>query len=1841
MEHPGSESLQWVSKDLGAAVQDARLALEDYIEGGGNRRSLESFVQRCHVIQGVLRMVEVYGAALLAEEMEKAAQYLLKGGSAVKNEEETLDALTRAMVQLPAYLERLVGGGRDIALVLLPLLNDLRAVRGQPLLSEGTLLLLNITPAQKSAAFAPTRREPINDVDPVQLARLLRPRFQLALLGWIKGERSDANLAVLAEVAEKLEQAATDERSYRLWLVVGAVLEALRESGLDSNVSLKRLLGQADRAIKRLIDRGEAGLFGNGCEELLNNLLYYVARADSTGERVRLVRQLFELDDLLPSDAMVEHARESLSGPSVKLMQTVAAAIKEDLARVKDTLDIFVRTGKKSHDELGGQADLLKKISDTLGVLGLGGLRGRVQSELDTLQAMSDGSAAAEDAALERIAATLLHVEDSLDDQLLRLIMPVGVPVAFPDPDEGDQESEYRQVTEAVVRECILNLTRVKDSITQAVDQPQDVAVLENLPPLLRGITAALLMLNRTRAVAVVERIGELARRLFQADQPALVSGKVDRLADAIVSLEYYLETIQAGRADPWYMLDNSESCLRFLEDAAAQAEAMPLPDAAPEATLVLGDRAHDDTVAADAETRVIGESEAPVELPPPLPEPAPKDEPAEKPALVAMRLARDGTGPDPDILELFIEEAKDELGQLATRLPAWLDDPADSDALTVSRRSFHTLKGSGRMVGAEAIGELGWVIENLLNRIIAGTLQRTPGMLSVLRQSLDLLPILIEQLETGVNPGPALQRLIAQAEALARGEEPTVALADSFAVSSPTTTEFVPPEPEPAELSDLAQIEAEAEVATLTGLDEMDPVLKEIFTKETGGHLEAIRAYLRDCESFGAPYSITEALHRSCHTLSGSANMAGVAVAVEVATPWNAYLRKLYDTGLGLSAEGLETCEAVVAAMEAIVARLKHGFGDVPDVESLVARIGWLDAEFERNAHEYQPAAPASGDGAAATPEFDTEIAAIFCEEATELLEAAEQSFASWSFDWSDEEAIAELRRHLHTLKGGARMAGLRPMGDLSHEMETLLIRVGGGDIETGEKLRAVFQRGIDELHRMREAVADGVYPQPGTDVTDAIRGFLPGAVAEASEPAEPVVTEQPAAGTREQHSDVVGETADDAASATVAADQLSAGEDATDDGDHGVTRDAVAAEQDGESEDSVATDDTAVGEDVVAAGDALEEKDRGEAEPLSITTVAGVAPVKSQGDDSGAASEIAASRQGRGEQRGEVARVDADLLEELLNNAGEISIFRSRLDQQVKSVEFNLAELAQTVSRLKDQLRNLEIETEAQIIHRHQSEIEGAGDFDPLELDRYSLIQQLSRALAETASDVDSIRSLMHGQIRDADALLVQQGRVTTALQHGLMRTRMVPFERHGARLGRVVRQVAAEVGKRAELELHGGGELDRQVLERMLSPLEHMLRNAVVHGIEFPQQRRAAGKPETGRITANVRREGAEVLVEIGDDGSGLDIAAIRENAVARGLVGADKIRTDQQAIQFIFEPGFSTAAELTQAAGRGVGMDVVANEVRRLGGSISVTTEQGKGTSFLVRLPFTLAIAQAMIVRVNDEYYALPLTSVEGIARIPREELLAKLEQPDPVYEYGGEDYRFQYLAQYVGADIPALAEDSPSVPVVLVRAGEYSTALIGDELLGSREVVVKSVGPQLATIDGIAGATIMGDGRIAIILDAPTLLRTAVQPAASASAAELEDDRTFVLVVDDSITVRRVTQRLLERNGMRVQTAKDGVDAMAILQEHHPDIILLDIEMPRMDGYELAGNIRNDSRLENIPIIMITSRVGSKHRARAIELGVDDYLGKPYQEAQLLDAIEPLVSVGREGNERLR
>ncbi len=611
---------------------------------------------------------------------------------------------------------------------------------------------------------------------------------------------------------------------------------------------------------------------------------------------------------------------------------------------------------------------------------------------------------------------------------------------------------------------------------------------------------------------------------------------------------------------------------------------------------------------------------------------------------------------------------------------------------------------------------------------------------------------------------------------------------------------------------------------------------------------------------------------------------------------------------------------------------------------------------------------------------------------------------------------------------------------------------------------------------------------------------------------------------------------------------------------------------------------------------------------------------------------------------EKQELVRVRADLLDDMVNYAGEISIYRARLEQQVGSYRFNLSELGQTVDRLREQLRKMEIETEAQVLYRYEREgIDGSDqeDFDPLEMDRYSTLQTLSRAMMESIGDLVSIQNLLENITRESETLLVQQARVSTELQEGLMRTRMVPFSGLAPRMRRIVRQACQELGKRAELVIEGAeGEMDRTVIDRIVAPIEHMLRNAVAHGIESPEERQARGKRPTGTIRVALKREGSDVVITLADDGAGLNLEAIRRKAQERGLIDDGALFTDNEIMQFVLETGFSTAEEVSQIAGRGVGMDVVNSEVKQLGGSLHIDSTPGQGTRFTVRLPFTLAINQALLVQVHEDIYAIPLTGIEGVVRMSQEELEGFYNDPERRFEYAGHEYEVRHLGEMLGQGRALLGSGAPKrLPVLLVRAGDHHMALQVEALLGSRETVVKSVGPQISTVRGISGATILGDGRVVLILDLAGLVRGGVvlnvARGETVPAAQPERTRPLVMVVDDSITVRKVTSRLLERNDMEVITAKDGVDAVAQLQEHIPDVMLLDIEMPRMDGFELATHIRNEPRLRDIPIIMITSRTGEKHRNRALEIGVDRYLGKPYQESDLLDSIAELIAARKQ------
>jgi chemosensory pili system protein ChpA (sensor histidine kinase/response regulator) len=1820
MAELASQTFEFVGRELNVALTEARTALETYVEQPENVTLLERCASELHQVQGVLRVLEIYGAALLAEEMEHVARYLIASAGERKNQAESLDALMRAMVQLPSYLERVLAGGRDLALVLLPLLNDLRAVRGSALLSEGTLLLLNLKSDRQADPTGGGENDPQLTVE--QWARRLRARFQVGLVGWIRGERLEQNLEILSSVAHKLEQVATRQPVFQLWWVVGAVFEALQENGLEGGVSVKRLLGLADREIKRLYEQNEMRYAQAPPVELLNNLLYYVGRADSSGPRVTAVRASFRLGELLPVDEAVEQERENLSAPSVKLMQTVAAAIREDLAKVKDVLDIFVRRGSGQRQDLAPQVELLRKIGDTLGVLGLGELRASVQTETERLEQIVAGTLEPDEATLVDIAATLIGVEDRLDDRLVGMILPREQNAATPQ----DNDAEFQQVQAAVLRECILNLARLKESVAQSVGGTLDASGLDSWPELIRGLKAGLLMLGKTRAVELVEAIAVRLKPVMQPGGSSLRNVGLDRLADAIVSLEYYMETLQVGRSDPWYMLDNAQAALQALDAQPAPA----VPTVAPVEP------------SAFAQTIQLprGAAEAPA---PQSPQAAPPTLQLRAAPLLAEQV-------DPELAKLFIEEAREELEKITRGFPVWEQNPLEQSSLQNVRRSFHTLKGSGRMVGARDLSEFAWGIENLINRLLDNTLTRTPAITTTLHDAVAALPQLVAQLETGAAPRADVSGIIDRAHSLAAGR-PLPSTRDE----SEESQSQIKPMPKFAVEAAAAE-RAAPPAAKAPEPVETDDALRDIYTRETAAHVAVVRGYIARETGQPGPHELREEVYRACHTLSGSSKMAEVRHGIRLAEPLDHWLRKTFDSTLGLNDSDLVLLADCMAAMDTVAAHLDEPTGYFATHESLLGRIGEAERDLDRriaeNAEDASPTgiraaavqrepdvgaesasmAPAdAAEEAVLTPDFDPEVASIFTDEAAELIEACESALASWRSEAANSERLAALKRPLHTLKGGARMAGISAMGDLSHELETLVTQVESGAAPADDATFNVLQASLDELARMRDAVAAGRGLASPRESIARIRALArrgqaqpaaperktpapPASPAPAAKPASGQSVPAPAAPAPSRPASAAPAPPAPAPAAPVtrtAADTAPAAQRATPPAPVSAPPPAIPAR---------------------AAEAAPRAADQGGARARDDEELAAPQPVPPGREPVAPAD------------RPEMARVDAELLDQLLNTAGEVSISRARLEQQVGSIDFNLAELSRTVTRLKEQLRKLEIETEKQILHGHEDESGHRSDFDPLELDRYSAIQQFSRALAETASDVASIQGLLETLTGDTQNLLQQQARTVTELQNGLMRTRMVPFQRHVQRLARIVRQAAADTGKRAELIVEGAsGELDRQVLERMLPPFEHMLRNSVVHGVERPEERVARGKPEVGRIRLELHREGAEVMVRVSDDGAGMNLQKIREKGLALGLIQQGQTLSDEDAMQLILEPGFSTAGTITQQAGRGVGMDVVATEIKRLGGALHMESQPGAGTQFTIRLPFTLAISHALVVRTGDEYYALPLPTVEGVLRLSKPEVTAHLGRDGATFEHNGQKYRFQHLASFVGLEPSVLPEGDITVPVVLVRAGEHSTGLVADELIGSREIVVKSVGPQISSIRGISGATILGDGRIVIILDIGALVRSEWRSRWQPGVAQRErgDRRTFAMVVDDSITVRRVTQRLLERNGMRVLTARDGLDAVTLLQDHLPDIILLDIEMPRMDGYEVAAHVRNEPRLKDVPIIMITSRVGEKHRARAIELGVDDYLGKPYQEAQLLDAIAPLVERHREAQRARR
>ncbi|TFF07523.1 response regulator [Pseudomonas sp. BCA14] len=1917
-------ALEWVKGDIAETLKQARSALDAFVETGDGD-TIDECLAGIHQVHGALQMVEFYGAALLAEELEELALAFQAGR--VSQRDESIRLLQQALGQLPLYLDRVHSARRDLPLVVLPLLNDLRSARGESLLSETSLF------SPQLLTIAPLPDEVLAQRAPPELHEQLRQWHQLlqqALAGLLREDHGPSNLVDMARVFARLEALCQGAPLLPLWQVTSALVEGMLTGVIANSPALRSLLKASDKQLKRLLAQGIAGINQPAPDDLLKSLLFYVAKVTRPTPRMQSLKERYGLDEALPDSAVVDAERARLAGPDRDGMGSVLGALCEELVRVKERLDLFVRSDRQHTSDLDALLGPLRQIADTLAVLGFGQPRKVIIDQLAVVLSLVQGQREPNDAVLMDVAGALLYVEATL----------AGM-VGTVEPQSREESrlptTDLTQIHQLVIRESCQCLRQAQELVIDCIEAHWDRQRLESLPQLLSQVRGALAMIPLPRAASLMRGCSNYVdEQLMVSDSPPS-EAQLGYFAEVVSSLEYYLERmLQDPDASGERVLELATqglAALGYLPAEKPWRQALAAPDGALSAENT-SSQSQFDALASPASRLNPPAQHRPGSL---LPPPA-DEEPI-----------------DDELREVFLEEVDEVLDVLHRHLP----DSADKTAQGEMRRAFHTLKGSGRMVRALVLAELAWAVENLLNRVLERSVAPGIEVQQVLDEAVALLPTLVADFASDEQrQRDEVDALAARAHALASGARPhDPMLLEIFRNEAQSHLDSLnhflqqASEHMPLQVSDELQralhtLKGSAYMAGVLPIAELARPLDHL-TREYKAHrlpldldevellLEAEGLFQRGLSALDsdplAPIKGAQALIGRIQSLLDHQLQAlleaptGLRIkrdpqlisnflaqgmdilldAENLLRRWQqhpgerqeltALLDELTTLGEGAHVADLhsidELCEALLdlygAVEESSLAVSERFFQEAEQAhEALINMLDQLAAGQEISPAPARVEAlrelldealdpSATGlikrDGShalsitelgAATARLDhdtamdDELVEIFLEEAVDILDSAGQSLKRWLLEPGSAAPLSSLQRDLHTLKGGARMAEIGPIGDLAHELEGLyeglVDRRYSYSTELSQVLMACHERLALQLEELQ-------HHQPLSDSTELVaklRALRQGGTATLAAPAprtqgadpelldifleeaadilessgsalarwqaEPNNRQEVETLLRDLHTlkggarmVEIGPIGDLAHELEFLCEGVSAGQLAPSpelfallQGCHDRLAQMIDAVADGLPVGSV---DKLIGriKSLVQPGD----------EPLVAVAL--------PGGKTEAAVDPAA----------DMVKISADLLDDLVNLAGETSILHGRIEQQVNDARIALNEVETTIERMRDQLRRLDTETQGRILSRQQAEAERLGyeEFDPLEMDRHSQLQQLSRALSESASDLLDLKETLDRRNQDAYDLLQQQARINTELQEGLMRTRMVPFERMLPRLKRIVRQVAEELGKDVEFVVgNAEGEMDRNVLERMVAPLEHMLRNAVDHGLESREVRLSAGKPEKGRITLDLTHEGGDIVFDMRDDGAGVPLDAVRRKAIKRGLLAPQQEISDRDVLQFILQPGFSTAEKITQISGRGVGMDVVHEEVRQLGGSMVIDSTPGMGVHFRIRLPFTVSVNRALMVQCADDQYAIPLNTIEGLVRVLPHELAGHYQQDPPFYEYAGQRYELFYLGDLLHTVArPKLLGQYQPVPVLLVQCNERHVAVHVDAMAGTREIVVKGLGPQFAGVQGLSGATILGDGRVVLIIDLLAHIR-ARQPALPAQVVDaplmLNDPQKkrplLVLVVDDSVTVRKVTSRLLERNGMNVLTAKDGIDAIAVLEEHTPDLMLLDIEMPRMDGFEVAIQVRNDPRLMRLPIIMITSRTGQKHRDRAMAIGVNDYLGKPYQESVLLESI---------------
>lgn len=1586
------------------------------------------------------------------------------------------DVVRRALFSLTHYLDGLAGGASNAALRLFNEYQEMLQARGLEMAFESDLFFPEL---QVELPADVLQQAAAGELLP-QL-KAARAQYQLALLKWLKQDHPAVALAAMRAATGRVLQALPQDGSRAFWWVAGGLIECLQRDGVPPELNAKKLLGRIDLQLKALIDGGQID-----SEAILSEMLYVLVHSHSVSEEVERIKEVYALEAYLLEEVPLP--------PSA--ISALLDGMRAELNVADETWERCVADDQLACERFVQLAEHLLELAEQLD-------RNTLQflcKQIHTTAQHADEPERAQRIALDMAMALLLlssgiehyqHLGSGFHEQARIISARLQAALMRMPGDQGKLDNlislycqmEQREVMSPLAQEMQSNLQHIEQSLNAFFGDSSKRNELAQTGRLLAQVQGGLHILSLREAEQLLTGLRQAVERYSNGRNPA--GEEMRAVAAAVSALEKCISDLALGQK----------------------------PELAPFASI----------------QQEIGEFLSGEEAP----APEVKAEPVSEG--VAIRAG----GEDEELLEVFLEEGREVMETLRSNLETSRLHMDSRDPLVIMRRSFHTLKGSSRMVGLTEFGEVAWAVERAMNRWLQDNKPATPELLDMIGDAEVLFQHWLEMLSSNrldakINTGPLLEI----ANCFEKGIEvlPSAAKQEKAAVPTPAPAAEAPPE------------------TVVIGNVSLSPMLFSIATEEAANHVRSLQkhlAMLKESEPFTVHYDFM----RAAHTLAGVNRTMGFVQVAELAYALELWLEERTDKHIVRDTAQLALVEQTVARLDEMCAQVrdKQEPGAQPEliaqlqackdaytlagaVEETVAvetpaaiaaepedisspALEQVEAENTGQAPQaasaamvasQEAAAPAAEIAAEPEPlaelvhehkersvhdEVDEQLLPIFLEEAHELYPQIASILRTWREHQDEIKHGRMLQRSLHTLKGSARMAGAMRLGELTHRVE--------GRIET--------------------AIAQEHYDQALWDELDNYLDRVSNAIDQLQHPAEP------------------------------------------------------------ESEAPAAV--------------------QSQAAPAMVQPVLEV----------GAERAMLAA----------MLRVRSDTVDRLVNEAGEVSVARSRVETELREFKTGVQELTDSVNRLRRQLREIEIQAEGQMQARVAISGDSADKFDPLEFDRFTRFQELTRFMNESVHDVQTIQQTLLKNLAETEAALTAQSHRNRELQQGLMAIRMVPFSSIGERLYRIVRQTAKELGKRANLELSGTEvELDRSVLEKMTAPFEHLLRNAIAHGLEPPEQRQAADKPPIGEIRLSLHQESNEVVFEFSDDGAGLDMQRLRQKALEQGLIQPDEEASDEQAMQLIFMPGLSTAQEVTEISGRGVGLDVVRSEISALGGRLDVASTPGKGMRFTIHLPLTLAVTKVLMVRANQVQYALPATMVEQVQQVKPAALEQIYKERQVVWQ--DKTYPLFNLTRLLGNDEAELVS-RPHNHLLLLRSGDHRICLHIDELIGNQEVVVKNIGPQLARLPGIAGATVAGNGTVILIINpiAFSQRMSVARKAKKIAVAEAVRAVPLVMVVDDSLTVRKITGRLLTRAGYQMVTAKDGVDALEQLTELTPDLMLLDVEMPRMDGFELAKRLRQDSKTKMMPIIMITSRTAEKHRNYALEIGVNEYLGKPYQEEELL------------------